>query len=150
MSASTAAQRATAGCAVRSAPVSSARERGGDVEFDDPAAGSGGGEPGGASAGDAVEQQAACGVGDGEAPLGAALGGDDGAGVGGRNRAEAGDLAGVLAVAEQGGQRDPHLDPDALVVARGGDAGCLGSGKRGVGGCVVGGCVVGGCVVGGG
>ena len=57
------------------------------------------------------------GVGDGVAPLGAVLAGDDGAGVGGGDRAEAGDLAGLLVVAEQGGQCHPHLDADALVVA---------------------------------
>jgi hypothetical protein len=83
-------------------------ERGGDVKLDDPAAWPGGGEPGGAAAGDAVEHQPSGGVSDGEAPLGAALLGDDGAGVRGGDRAEAGDLAGVLVVAEQGGQRCPE------------------------------------------
>src|SRR5699024_366398 len=97
-------------------------ERGGDVEFDDPAAWPGGGEPAGAVAGGAVDEQPAVGVGDGEAPFGAALLGDDRAGVARGDRAEAGDLARLLVVAEQGGQGDPHLDPDALVEAGGGGA----------------------------
>ena len=95
-------------------------ERLGHVELDDSAARPGGDEPCGAPTSDAVEQQPARGVGDGESPLGAALLGDDDAGVGGGHGAQAGYLAGLLVTAEQGGQRHPNLHADALVVTRGG------------------------------
>ena len=79
------------------------------MEFDDAAWWPGGGHTGGAAAGGAVVEQLALGVGESPAPFGAALARDDLADVGGGDGAEPGDLAGVLVVAEQGGQRDPGL-----------------------------------------
>ena len=60
-------------------------ECGGNVQLDGSAAGTGGGKAGGAATGGAVEQQSPGRVGDRVAPLRAALGGDDGAGVSGRD-----------------------------------------------------------------
>ena len=88
------------------------------VHLDDPPGRPGGEEPLRAPAGDAVEQQPPGVVGDGEAPLGPALAGDDCSGVRGGDRPHAGDLAGLLVAAEQGGQRHPHLHADPLVVDR--------------------------------
>jgi hypothetical protein len=101
------------------APGELGQERGGNVQLDDPAGRPGGGGAGGTSAGDAIEHEPAVGLGDSPSPLGAALVRDDGAGVAGGNRAEAGDLAGVLVAAEQRGERHPDLYADALVVVRG-------------------------------
>ena len=91
------------------------QQRLGNVQFDDPARRAVAAESGRAAARAAFRDQGSVRAGDGEPPLGAVLQRDAVAGVGSDQKAEAGDLGGMLVEPEQCGQADPDLDPDPLI-----------------------------------